>query len=184
MVPFNYYGGFVKKIETRPNVYAIIRDFIFIFSETMSVQAFHYVQQLSENYNDHLDNDRKNAKNGMSLWARRLHLALLAYRELFYTLCTMDKSPDSSIRDSSKVIKNNVFYVLEYREFILHLLVSYNELKMSDTYLKDLIETQHVFLKLLEGFCGTGGTIVVQKKVRRRTKLKKKGKWMMRIEHG
>lgn len=146
----------------------------------MSVQAFHYVQQQCENYFDILETDRKNVR----LWARRLHLAVLAYRELFYTLYTMDKSPDGSVRDSSKVIKNNIFYVLEYREFILSLLVTYDELKMSDTYLKDLIETQHIFLKLLEGFCGTNGMIVVQKKKRRRAKLKKKGKWMMRRTQG
>lgn len=81
-----------------------------------------------------------------------------------------------TVRDSSKVIKSNIFYVLEYREFILTLLVNYDELKMSDTYLKDLIETQHIFLKMLEIFIGKDGSVMVQSKgKRRRKKQSKKG---------
>lgn len=56
----------------------------------MSVQTFHYVQQQSENFYDMMTSDKKKLK----LWSRRLHLAVLAYRELFMTLSAMDKSPD------------------------------------------------------------------------------------------
>lgn len=142
----------------------------FFSSETMSVQTFHYVQQLSENYFDLMQTDKKKLR----LWSKRLHLALLAYRELFHTLCVMDKSPDGTVKDSAKVIKSNIFYVHEYREFILALLVNYNELKMSDVYLKDLMETQHVFLKMFESFCGgEGSRVVVQKKKVSRGRKKK-----------
>lgn len=134
----------------------------------MSVQTFHYVQQQSENYYDLMSTDKKKFR----LWSRRLHLALLAYRELFSTLCAMDRSDDQAVRNSSKVIKSNIFYVMEYREFILTLLVNYDELKMSDVYLKDLLETQHLFLKMLETFAGKEGTVLVQKKSRKKKKTK------------
>lgn len=134
----------------------------------MSVQTFHYVQQQSENYYDLMSTDKKKFR----LWSRRLHLALLAYRELFSTLCAMDRSDDHAVRNSSKVIKSNIFYVMEYREFILTLLVNYDELKMSDVYLKDLLETQHLFLKMLETFAGKEGTVLVQKKSRKKKKTK------------
>lgn len=133
----------------------------------MSIQTFHFVQQQMENYFDMINTDKKKLR----LWSRRLHLALLAYKELLMTICAMDKSPDGTVRDSAKVIKSNIFYVLEYRELILTLLVTYDELKMSQAYLKDLLETQHVFLKMLQAFCGgRDGRIVIQKK------KKKKGK--------
>lgn len=120
-------------------------------------------------------------KKKLRLWSKRLHLALLAYRELFHTLCVMDKSPDGTVKDSAKVIKSNIFYVPEYREFVLALLVNYNELKMSDVYLKDLMETQHIFLKMLESFCGgKGGSVLVQKKKNMR-RGKKNGKCIMEI---
>nr|CAH7762048.1 unnamed protein product [Callosobruchus chinensis] len=105
-------------------------------------------------------------KKKLRQWSRRLHMALLAYRELFLTLCAMDRSPDGSVRDSSKVIKSNILYVPEYREFVLTLLVNYDELKMSDAYLLDLIETQHVFTKIFEKFCGKEGSLFVQKRVK------------------
>ncbi|XP_066149968.1 protein timeless homolog isoform X2 [Euwallacea fornicatus] len=141
-----------------------------LVSETLSVQTFHYVQQQSENFYDMMATDKKKLK----LWSRRLHLTVLAYRELFMTLSAMDRSPDGNVRDSSKVIKSNIFYVLEYREFILTLLVNYDELKMSDAYLKDLIETQHIFLKMLETFVGREGTVMVQSKGKKRKKNPKK----------
>lgn len=87
----------------------------------------------------------------------------------------MDKSPDGTVKDSAKVIKSNIFYVPEYREFVLALLVNYNELKMSDVYLKDLMETQHVFLKMFESFCGGKGSVVRVQKKNDRQRRKKKG---------
>ncbi|XP_060524214.1 protein timeless homolog isoform X2 [Cylas formicarius] len=149
-----------------------------LISETMSVQTFHYVQQQSEQFYDLIASDKKRLK----LWSKRLHVALLAYRELFLTLAAMDKSTEKSVQDSSKVIKNNIFYILEYREFILALLVNFDETKMSDQYLKDLIETQHIFLKMLENFCGKDGTFIVQQKARKaKNKTKKQIKPNQRV---
>jgi hypothetical protein len=52
-------------------------------------------------------------------------------QELLMTLTAMDKSDNSAIRESSKVIKSNIFYVVEYRELILTLLLSFDEIKFT-----------------------------------------------------
>lgn len=143
-----------------------------ISSETLSIRSFHFVQQQMENYFDMINTDKKK----LHLWSRRLHLALLAYKELLLSICAMDKSPDGSVRDSAKVIKSNIFYVVEYRELILTLLVTFDELKMSQAHLKDLLETQHIFLKMFQAYCGgKEGQIVVEKRkkaVKRKPKTK------------
>lgn len=150
-----------------------------LVSETMSIQTFHFVQQQMETYFDMINTDKKKLR----LWSKRLHLALLAYKELLLTLCAMDKSNDETMRKSAKVIKSNIFYVLEYRELILTLMVTFDELKMSNLYLKDLLETQHIFLKSFQAYCGgkSGGIVVQKKKVRRK---KGKGEWIYYSEIG
>lgn len=139
------------------------------FSETMSVRTFHYVQQLMDSYFDGIQTDKKK----ITLWSRRLHIALLAYRELLLTINAMDKSTDVTVRDSANVIKSNLFYTADYREFIITLLHCYNELIMSDAYLRDLIETQHIFLKMFEKFCGTDSSVIIQKKSKKKRKSRK-----------
>lgn len=141
-----------------------------LVSETMSKESFHYVQQRMEHDFDMLQSDKKK----LYLWSKRLHLALLAYRELLLSLSAMDKSTDALVVESARIIKSNIFYVIEYRELILTLLITFDELKMSDVYLKDLLETQHIFLKMLEAFCKqTGGVVVAEKKKSKRKKTTK-----------
>ena len=107
------------------------------------------------------------------MWSRRLHVALCAYQELLMTLNAMDKSSSESIRNSSRVLKSNVFYVPEYREMCLVLLLNYKETQHSLTYLKDLIETNHIFLKLFEQFAKGNRHLVVQNKAKAPQKRKK-----------
>lgn len=92
----------------------------------MSVSTFHYVQQQMEKCYEMITMDKKS----ISLWVKRLHLSLRAYNELLQTMLAMDKCLESSVRESSKVIKSNIFYVLEYREFILQSILIYDETKM------------------------------------------------------
>lgn len=92
----------------------------------MSVSTFHYVQQQMENFVDRIVAEKKTA----IVWIKRLHLSLKAYQELFHTLLAMDKTDEDNVKESSKVIKSNIFYVLEYREFILQLLLTFDETKM------------------------------------------------------
>ncbi|XP_069688768.1 protein timeless homolog [Periplaneta americana] len=140
-----------------------------LVSETMSVQTFHFVQTQLENCYDMMTSDKKK----LLLWSRRMHLALRAYQELLMTFTAMDRSDDPTVQESSKVIKSNIFYVVEYRELILTLLVNYDEIKFTKAYLKDLIETAHIFLKLLEHFCSNRSIVVQKRRVVRKRKTKK-----------
>ena len=138
------------------------------------VQLFHYIQGLIENYSEML---RMEKGKGKVLWSRRLHLAVRAYQELLMTLAAMDKYSTESVKKSARVIKSNVFYVLEYREMCLVLLQNFNETQHSLGYLKDLVETTHIFLKLFEQFCQSNRHVVVQKKARSgpsKSRVKKK----------
>lgn len=139
-----------------------------LVSETLSVQTFHYIQTNLENYYEMMTTDKKK----IPLWSRRMHKALRAYQELLMTLAYMDKSQIESVRESSKVLKSQIFYVVEYREMVLILLQNYDPLKMTVTYLKDVVETTHIFLKLLEGFCGKNRHVVVQRKGKKARKKK------------
>ena len=134
------------------------------------MNLIHYIQGQIENYSEMLRLEKKK----ITLWSRRLHLAVRAYQELLMTLSAMDKYSDESVKKSARVIKSNVFYVLEYREMCLVLLQNYNSLLHSVSYLKDLVETNHIFLKLLEQFCNSNRHVIVQKKTRSGRRKKSK----------
>ncbi|XP_050450903.1 protein timeless homolog [Cataglyphis hispanica] len=142
-------------------------------SETISTEVFYLVQRQMEQYYEMMITDKKK----IPLWSRRLHLALKAYQELLNTLMVMDKSIDHGVKESSKIIKSNIFYVPEYRETILSQLLCFDETKMSRQYLVDLITTLHIFLKMLEHFCQKGQRhLVVQQTKLKRKKAKKRKK--------
>ncbi|XP_077769519.1 protein timeless homolog isoform X1 [Canis aureus] len=140
-----------------------------LVSETLSVRTFHFIEQNLTNYYEMMLTDRKEAAS----WARRMHLALKAYQELLATVNEMDMSPDEAVRDSSRIIKNNIFYVMEYRELFLALFRKFDERCQPRSFLRDLIETTHLFLKMLERFCRSRGNLVVQNKQKKRKKKKK-----------
>ncbi|KAJ8036132.1 Protein timeless-like [Holothuria leucospilota] len=138
-------------------------------SETFSIQTFHYVQMQILKYLEMLTTD----KNELTNWARRLHLALKAYRELLLTLNTISNHPDETVRESAKVVESNVFYVIEYREILLVLLRKYTDIKNTRTFLIDLVDTTHLYLKMLEKYCKGKKNVFVQKKKRKKTKRRK-----------
>ncbi|KAM9814101.1 protein timeless homolog [Neosynchiropus ocellatus] len=136
-----------------------------LVSETMSIRAFHFIERNITNYYEMILTERKEA----SSWSRRMHLALKAYQELLLTVNEMDQSQDENIRHSSQVIKSNIFYMMEYREIFVTLLRKYDETKQPHSYLKDLVESTHLFLRMLERFCKGRRNLIVQKKrVKRR----------------
>ncbi|XP_026163887.1 protein timeless homolog isoform X2 [Mastacembelus armatus] len=137
-----------------------------LVSETMSIRAFHFIERNITNYYEMMLTDRKEATS----WSRRMHLALKAYQELLLTVNEMDRSQDESIRQSSTVIKSNIFYLMEYREIFLTLLRKYDETRQPHSYLKDLVESTHLFLRMLERFCKGRKNLMVQKKKARRKK--------------
>ncbi|KAM9859043.1 protein timeless homolog [Aulostomus maculatus] len=136
-----------------------------LVSETMSIRAFHFIERNITNYYEMMLTDRKEATS----WSRRMHLALKAYQELLLTVNEMDRSQDESIRHSSSVIKSNIFYMMEYREIFLTLLRKFDETHQPHSYLKDLVESTHLFLRMLERFCkGRKNVMVQRKRVKRR----------------
>ncbi|XP_038867772.1 protein timeless homolog [Salvelinus namaycush] len=137
-----------------------------LVSETMSIRAFHFIERNITNYYEMMLTDRKEATS----WSRRMHLALKAYQELLLTVNEMDRSRDENIRQSANVIKSNIFYLMEYREIFLTLLRKFDETKQPRTFLRDLLESTHLFLRMLERFCKGRNNLVVQKK---RVKSKK-----------
>ncbi|XP_060554622.1 protein timeless homolog [Ruditapes philippinarum] len=141
-----------------------------LVSETMSVQAFHYIQVQLFQYYEMQQMEKKEA----IVWGKRTHLALKAYQELLLTLDSMDRSGNSTLMESSKVIKSNIFYTMEFRDIFLTLLRHFDQSRQSRSYLKDLIETTHLFLKMLENFSKRTGHLVVQKKKKKVVGRKKK----------
>ncbi|XP_073519784.1 protein timeless homolog isoform X2 [Phyllobates terribilis] len=138
-------------------------------SETASIRTFHFIEQNLTNYYEMMLIDKKEATS----WAHRMHLALKACQELLMTVNEMDHSKDSSVRESSKVIKNNIFYMMEYRELFLTLFRKFDETKQPRSFLKDLVETTHLFFKMLEKFCKGKSTVMVQSRKVKRKKKKK-----------
>uniref|UniRef100_A0A6Q2XRM6 Timeless circadian clock n=1 Tax=Esox lucius TaxID=8010 RepID=A0A6Q2XRM6_ESOLU len=103
-----------------------------------------------------------------------MHLALKAYQELLLTVNEMDRSHDENIKQSANVIKSNIFYLMEYREIFLTLLRKFDETKQPRSFLRDLVESTHLFLRMLERFCKGRNNLVVQKKRVKRKKGRKK----------
>lgn len=64
---------------------------------------------------------------GAVIHIKHTHTTPQAYREMLQSLNTLQKFQDDKAKDLFAMLQNNVFYVLEYREVILHLLINYNE---------------------------------------------------------
>lgn len=60
------------------------------------------------------------------------------------------------------IFTGNIFYLMEYREIFLTLLRKYDETKQPHSYLKDLVESTHLFLRMLERFSKGRKNLMVQ----------------------
>ncbi|KFM70512.1 Protein timeless-like protein, partial [Stegodyphus mimosarum] len=140
-------------------------------SETISMQIFHHIQTQITNYQEMMLSDKKKS----NIWSRRMQLGVSAYKELLETLRMMERSPDAAIRHNADIIISRVFYVIEYREMLLSLLSHYDEVKFPLSYLSELVESAHLFLKMLETHSKKHSAIIVQKK-KRKVKRRKKTK--------
>lgn len=138
-----------------------------LVSESLSVPCFHWIITRIEHFVDMMGSDKTRAR----LWARRLHVAVQAYREMLHSLQALQKMPDEKAKDLFLMLQNNIFYVLEYREVVLHLLINYKETNSTRAYLRDVVETAHMFFKMLEKYCQ--GTVRVQSKKRAKQKRNK-----------
>lgn len=76
----------------------------------------------------------------------------------------MSQSHDEALRDSTGIIISNLLYHSEYRDIFLTLLRNYYEVFQSRAYLRDLVEATHVYVKMMEQYCGRNKHMVVQQK--------------------
>ncbi|XP_066932947.1 protein timeless homolog [Clytia hemisphaerica] len=140
-------------------------------SETLNMNIFY---QTLKQINHYYDNFFMHKRGGWEPWQRRLHYGIQAYKELLTYIAHMDTSHDTILKDASSIIKNNVFYHEEYRSIFLVLIRHYDAHKQSKKYLADLIDTFHVFLKMLERFCSNKGAIIIKTKRKKQKARKKK----------
>ncbi|XP_046584148.1 LOW QUALITY PROTEIN: protein timeless homolog [Haliotis rubra] len=143
-----------------------------LVSETLSVPTFHYIYTNLITYYEMIMTEKTEAIT----WSKRVHLALKAYQELLLTVDMMDRSKNPQLMESAKVIRSNVFYMMEFRDIFTTLLKKFDQSKQSRTYLRDLVETSHLFVKMLEYHCKKNAHIVVQKKITKKKKPKVKAK--------
>jgi len=74
-------------------------------------------------------------------------------------------------------LKNQIFYIQEFRELFITLLKDFDANKMSKGFLRDLIEANHIFILLLEYHTKNTGTLsVMSKKKKKQKKVAKKPK--------
>ncbi|XP_059218459.1 protein timeless homolog [Stomoxys calcitrans] len=141
-----------------------------LVSESLSVQCFHWVLTRMQHHMDMIVSDKKQARP----WAKRLHVALQTFRELLQSMLALQKLKDDNAGALFDMLLNNVCYVLEYRETILHLLMNYNETHSTKAYLRDVVETANIYIKMMEKFCKD--SVVVQDKKRTVKRSSKKTK--------
>ena len=84
----------------------------------------------------------------------------------------MALSKDPNLQDNAKIMQHNVFYHAEYRDLFVTLLRNYNPKHSSRDLLKDMVQTLHLYLSLLERFNKSRGCMLVQGK--RKKKAAKK----------
>lgn len=142
---------------------------ISLVSETISKETFHFVQTQLEQYYEMMVTDKRKIR----IWSKRLHVGLKAYQELLRTLAAMDSSADKAVREAARVLKGTIFYLPEYREIVLHLLLNYNEYVQPISYLRDLVEMVHVYIKMLQHFAKGHRHIIIKQKAKPRRKTKK-----------
>ncbi|XP_078488452.1 protein timeless homolog [Ciona intestinalis] len=144
-----------------------------LISETLQLETLHYLEMQMVTYFDLMGTDKDEAK----AWGKRMHLTLRCYHEFLMTVHTMEQASDTSLKEASKVILNNILYVVEYREIFLTLLRKFDERKQTRGFLKDVVKATHLFLKMFENYC-KDNTVVVEKRIRSKKKKKKAKKPM------
>ena len=94
-----------------------------LVSEALSTGCIHWICNQIQNDAEMIQTDKKQKLK----WNRRLQLGLQAYREFLQSLQIMEAIEDDDIKALVGRLKSNIFYIVEYREIVLQLLLSYNE---------------------------------------------------------
>ena len=109
----------------------------------------------------------------------RLHYVVQAYKEILLYVQQMSMSHDETLQESAKVITSNLLYHPEYRDVFVTLIRNYYEVFQTKTYLRDLVEATHVYIKMMEKYCSDNKHTIVQERRKRgggKGRGKKKGK--------
>uniref|UniRef100_A0A8C7RAS2 Timeless N-terminal domain-containing protein n=1 Tax=Oncorhynchus mykiss TaxID=8022 RepID=A0A8C7RAS2_ONCMY len=139
-----------------------------LVSETMSIRAFHFIERNITNYYEMMLTDRKEA----SSWSRRRFSGLPLFSPPLVVSSSLLCFLFHYFSKSSVSLPGNIFYLMEYREIFLTLLRKFDETKQPRTFLRDLVESTHLFLRMLERFCKGRNNLVVQRKRVKRKKSK------------
>lgn len=86
------------------------------------------------------------------------------YHEILLYIQRMSQSHDEALSDNTGIIISNLLYHSEYRDIFLTLLRNYYEVFQSKAYLRDLVDATHVYVKMMEQYCGRNKHMVVQQK--------------------
>ncbi|KAI8608833.1 timeless protein-domain-containing protein [Chytriomyces sp. MP71] len=95
-----------------------------------------------------------------------LQAAMECLKQMLVTLNAMAASTNEEYQEASNNIQNNLYYEAYIIEAICNFCKHYKD--QSFSYLKTLVETVHVFLKMLEKFSKSKAFMVVRRKTRQR----------------
>ncbi len=101
------------------------------------------------------------------------------YRNLSnnYRIQSLSGAKNDEEQKVASEIKSHIFYVMEYRDFCLNTLKHFQITFLSVGVLRDLIESSHIYMRMLDRHCNGGKTtLLVQKKKRKVKRRKRKGK--------
>lgn len=143
-----------------------------LVSQTFSVKAMHDFHTQIDSYMAKLTTEKKVFIH----WSRRLHHAFRAYRELIFTLGFSIQSKNQEFAEVNNAVKMSLFNEDDYRELILKMIKDFNPVKMSRSFLVDLVMTNHIFLKLFKIHCDSQPKIEVKPKKPRKKLAKRKAK--------
>lgn len=115
-------------------------------SENLSTSTLHFIQIMITSYLDKIKIEKKNFHDS----SNKLHLSLRAYREILLLIKSIDK--ESEFFKTAETIQRKIFSEVEYSTLLLIMFQQYNEPKHSIHYLCDLIQTNSVFLELLQEY--------------------------------
>eukprot|EP00117_Sycon_ciliatum_P007280 scpid20136/ scgid10456/ Protein timeless homolog len=133
-----------------------------VVSETLTMDTFNFIMKHVFSTFESLSIEKQAAARP---WSKRLQYALKAYHELLQYVQMLSLSSNEEVRDNAKIMQRNIFYIPEYRDVFVSLLKSYDEVKSDKSFLADVVETVHLYLKLIERYCkDRGGRIMVQAK--------------------
>lgn len=124
-------------------------------SETLSTSTLHFIQVLISGYQDKIKLEKKKFGD----ISKRLHLAVRAYREILSMIQAIDLDKNSEFSSKVESIKANLFGEIEYTSLLVTLFQQYDEPKHSLHYVKDLIETNDIFIELYDAFSKTHNPI-------------------------